>query len=125
MKVFSEYLSQIEEPMHRARMQEILSWVAGRFPDLKPRIAWKQPMFTDHGTYIIGFGVSKNHIAVAPEKQCLGKFAEEIERAGYAHSKELLRIKWDNQIDYELLRRMIEHNISDKAGYTLFWRKPD
>ena len=24
-------------------------------------------MFTDHGTYIIGFSVSKKHLAVAPE----------------------------------------------------------
>ncbi|MCQ4950818.1 hypothetical protein NE646_14380, partial [Bittarella massiliensis] len=38
------------------------------FPDLTPKIAWNQPMFTDHGTFIIGFSAAKAHLAVAPER---------------------------------------------------------
>jgi uncharacterized protein YdhG (YjbR/CyaY superfamily) len=34
---------------------------------LKEEIKWNQPMFSDHGTFIIGFSIAKEHIAVAPE----------------------------------------------------------
>lgn len=34
MEVFAEYLARIDNPQHRARMEEILSWVSKRFPNL-------------------------------------------------------------------------------------------
>lgn len=36
---------------------------------------------------------------------------------------ELVRIRWDSQVDYSLLENMIEFNIVDKADYSAFWRK--
>lgn len=35
-------------------MAEVLDWVAEHYPELELRIAWNQPLFTHHGTYIIG-----------------------------------------------------------------------
>lgn len=69
MEVFGEYLNGIGHPDHRERMEEMLGWVAGTFPDLEPVIKWNQPMFTDHGTYIIGFSVAKNHLSVRPSRR--------------------------------------------------------
>ena len=123
MKVFEDFLAHIDNPQHRARTEEVLDWVTQKFPNLETRIAWNQPMFTDHGTFIIGFSVSKNHLAVAPEKAGIARFSEEILRAGYDHTKELVRIRWDGPVDYPLLERMIEFNILDKAECTTFWRK--
>jgi uncharacterized protein len=123
MELFSEYLSGIDHPQNRARTKEVLAWVSGRFPKLLPKIAWNQPMFTDHGTFIIGFSVSKQHLAVAPEKAGITRFSDDIARAGYEHTKELLRIRWDLPVDYALLEEMIEYNILDKAECTSFWRK--
>ena len=40
---------------------------AEKFPQLKEENKWNQPMFNDHGTFIIGFSIAKGHIAVAPE----------------------------------------------------------
>jgi uncharacterized protein YdhG (YjbR/CyaY superfamily) len=45
-------------------------------------------MFTDHGTFIIGFSVAKHHLAEKPE-------FDKIVKAGYDHTKELVRIRWD------------------------------
>ncbi len=123
MEDFAEFFAGIDNPQHRARTEEVLGWVARRFPNLATKIAWNQPMFTDHGTFIIGFSVSKNHLAVAPEKAGIARFSEEIVQAGYDHTKELVRIRWDGPVDYSLLEKMIEFNIQDKAGYTTFWRK--
>lgn len=123
MEVFAEYLARIDNPQHRARMEEILGWVSKRFPNLVPRIAWNQPMFTDHGTFIIGFSVAKHHLAVAPERAGINHFSDEIVQAGYDHSLELVRIKWDSPVDFSLLEKMIKFNILDKADYSTFWRK--
>ncbi|WP_317765313.1 iron chaperone [Pediococcus ethanolidurans] len=68
MNTFAEFISAIEDPKHRARVEEVLTWVSETFPQLKTRIAWNQPMFTDHGTFIVGFSISKKHMAFTPEE---------------------------------------------------------
>ncbi|MEK3699042.1 MULTISPECIES: iron chaperone [unclassified Paenibacillus] len=122
MEEFAEYLAKIDNPVHRAATEEVLAWVIQEFPQLTPKIAWNQPMFTDHGTYIIGFSVSKAHIAVAPEKAGMDHFADAIKQAGLDHTKLLVRMKWTSPVDYTILRQMIEYNIADKADCTTFWR---
>lgn len=123
MEVFAEYLANIDNPQHRDRMEEVLDWVSKKFPDLMPKIAWNQPMFTDHGTYIIGFSVSKHHLAVAPERAGIIHFSDEIVQAGYDHTKQLVRIKWESPVDFSLLEKMISFNILDKAYCSTFWRQ--
>ncbi len=123
MEVFADFLVHIDDPQHRARTEEVLGWVTQKFPNLLPKIAWNQPMFTDHDTFIIGFSVAKKHLAVAPERAGIIRFSDEIEQAGYEHTKELVRFPWDRPINYALLEKMIEFNILDKAGCATFWRK--
>ena len=123
MEVFEEFLARIDNPDHRYRAEEVLGWVAEKFPNLMPVIKWNQPMFTDHGTYIIGFSVAKHHMAVAPESVVINHFSDEIVQAGYNHTKELIRFPWDKPFDFSLLEKMIKYNILDKADCTTFWRK--
>lgn len=123
MEVFAEYLEKIDNPLHRDRTEEVLTWVMNKFPNLVPKIAWNQPMFTDHDTYIIGFSISKQHLAVAPETVGINHFSEEIVQAGYDHTKQLVRIPWVSEVNYTLLEKMIEFNIFDKADCSTFWRK--
>lgn len=123
MEVFAEYLARIDNLGHRDRTEEILEWITKEYPNLVPKIAWNQPMFTDHGTFIIGFSVSKHHLAVAPEKAGINHFSDEIVKAGYDHTKELVRIRWDGPVDFSLLGKMIEFNITEKADCSTFWRK--
>ncbi|BFH66534.1 MAG: iron chaperone [Paenibacillus dendritiformis] len=123
MEVFADYLAQIDNPQHQARTEEVLAWITRRFPNLMPKIAWNQPMFTDHGTFIIGFSVARHHLAVAPERAGIIHFSDEIVQAGYDHTKQLVRIPWDSPVDFSLLEKMIEFNILDKADCSTFWRK--
>lgn len=122
MEAFAEYLERIDHPEHRARTEEVLNWVAAAYPSLEPKIAWNQPMFTDHGTFIIGFSVSKKHMAVAPEQAGMNHVASDIAQAGHDHTRELVRFKWEQEVDYALLEKMIEFNIADKADCKTFWR---
>ncbi len=123
MEVFEEYLAKIENLQHRERTEQVLTWVQNEFPNLVPKIAWNQPMFTDHGTFIIAFSVAKQHLAVAPEKTGIVRFSEEMKLVGYDHTKQLMRIPWVNSVDFSLLKKMIEFNIHDKADCSTFWRK--
>ncbi len=123
MEEFSEYLAKIENAQQRARAEEVLAWVAKRFPSLGRKIAWNQPMFTDHGTFIVGFSVSKHHMAVAPEVAAINHFSADIVEAGFEHSKQLIRLPWASPVDFDLLEKIIRFNISDKANCATFWRK--
>ncbi len=123
MDVFAEFLAKIDDPQRRARTEEIFRWVMATFPQLVPKIAWNQPMFTDHGTFIIGFSAAKQHLAVAPERAGIERFSQEIQQAGYDHTKELIRIRWDGPVDYSLLERLIAFNLLEKADCSTFWRK--
>ena len=122
-ETFAGFTARIEQERQRARTEEVLDWVIRRFPQLMPKIAWNQPMFTDHGTFIIGFSVSKHHLAAAPEKAAIERFSADIRQAGYDHSQQLLRIRWEQTVPFELLERIIRFNVEDKADCSSFWRK--
>ena len=123
MEVLLPYLLTIDDPLRRERMRQVLAWVLETFPNLAPKIAWNQPMFTHHGTYIAGFSAAKQHMAMAPESVTLERFAGDIETAGYSHTRQLIHFPWDRPVDYGLLARMIAYNIQDKADCATFWRK--
>ena len=78
MEVFTPYLEQIHDQDHRQRMERLLSHIHQQFPTLGMRIAWNQPMFTDHDSFIIAFSMAKAHIAVAPEHKAIVQFSREI-----------------------------------------------
>lgn len=122
MKDFQMFLDSMHEPDKRERMENILKYVKEKFPQLKEEIKWNQPMFSDHGTFIIGFSVAKGHIAVAPEAVVISLFEKEIEEAGYSHTQNMLRIKWTDKLDFDLLDKIIAYNIENKKGMTSFWR---
>lgn len=122
METFEEYLDSMGEPAHRNKMEEILTWIKNKYPNLGIRIAWNQPMFTDHGTYIIGFSHSKQHIAMSPEVKPIKEFQSVIEETGLSHTNNIIRIKWEDPIPYQLMQTLIDYNIEDKASYEKFWR---
>ncbi|MFC6323543.1 iron chaperone [Companilactobacillus baiquanensis] len=123
MDTFDEYIEGIDVDEHRDRVIEILTWVEKNFPNLDTRVAWNQPMFTDHGTFIIGFSVAKNHISIAPEGKVMEQFEEKLKLAEYSFGKKMFRIKFDQDVDFDLLKEIIEFNIEDKKECTTFWAK--
>ncbi|AZB41751.1 iron chaperone [Bacillus sp. FJAT-42376] len=123
MDVFTDYLAGIENSEHRSRTEEILSWISNQFPNLQPQIKWNTPMFTDHGTFILGIATAKQHLSVSPEEAGIAHFAGDISNAGYSFTKGLFRIPWNKPVNYELLEKVIAFNIQEKADYTHFFRK--
>lgn len=124
METFSEYLAEIDEPAHRKRMEDVLAWVKDCFPQLKSEIKWNQLMFTDHGTFIIEFSIAKKHLAAALNMQRLLIYLQDdIVKAGYDYTKQLIRIPWNRLWTIRCLReKIIDSNMKDKADCTMFWR---
>lgn len=123
MANLNEFTEKISNPDQRQRLNDLFDWIKGSFPQLETVIKWNQPMFTDHGTFIIGFSVSKKHMSVAPETVTLAAFKEDIEKAGYEHTDNIFKITWAQEIDFALLKKIIDYNIQEKIDYTKFWRE--
>jgi len=123
MEAFDAFLAAIEDQENRKRMEEVFTWVHVTFSGLVPKIAWNQPMFTDHGTFIIAFSVAKGHFSVSPDVTAMKLFSEDIRKAGFTQTKNLFRIKWEMAVDYALLKKIIQFNIDDKKDCKTFWKK--
>ena len=117
-----EYLETIPDDDNRERMVDVLVWVGLTYPELELRIEWNQPMFTHHGTYIIGFSAASKHMAIAPERATMIRFEQVMRERGTDFSTMLARQPWDKPFDYELLDAFIQHQLAEKQDITSFWR---
>jgi uncharacterized protein YdhG (YjbR/CyaY superfamily) len=120
--IFKDFIEGIHDESNKNKLITIFEFIKNKFPNLTPRFAWNQPMFTDHGTFIIAFSVAKNHISVAPEAKAIQEFKKDIEKSQYECSSMIFRIKFAQETDLMLLERIIKFNIIDKAEHSKFWR---
>ena len=123
MQTFEEYLETLENMEHRDYLAEVLIWVEEKFPGLEKRIAWSQPNFVDHGTFIISFSYSKKNMVVSPEAAGVRKFSEELDKLGYGYGSMTIKFPWNRPMNYDLLEKIIRFNIEDKKDCETFWRK--
>lgn len=84
MKTFEDVLTKIKDERQREVMTEVLSWVRETYQQLVPAVKWSEPMFTNNGTFIIGFNAAKKYFAVAPEPATIKHFMDEILATGYS-----------------------------------------
>lgn len=123
MKVFESYLVKIKDEKNREIMEGLLSWVMTNYPMLDKKIAWNQPHFVHNNTFIIAFTHAKQHISVVPEYKAIEVFKEDIKKSNYQSTNFIYKMKWQNPIDYDLLKRIIDYNMEDKKGLDTYWRK--
>lgn len=123
MKVFEPYLVKIKDEKNREIMEGLLSWVMTNYPMLDKKIAWNQPHFVHNNTFIIAFTHAKQHISVVPEYKAIEVFKEDIKKSNYQSTNFIYKMKWQNPIDYDLLKRIIDYNMEDKKGLNTYWRK--
>ncbi|MGO2082207.1 iron chaperone [Vagococcus sp.] len=122
MSFFNNYLDTLTDSLQKEKMETLLQWISLNFPQLEPRIAWKQPMFTHHETYIIGFSVAKKHLAIAPEKKTILLFEEQIKNYHFSYTQQLIRVPLTSELPFELLTELIDYNLEDKKECQTFWR---
>ncbi len=121
MDTFNDYLDTVINTEHRVKLETLFAWISSEFPSLKQHIGWNQPMFTDHGTFIIGFSSAKAHFSVSPDEIPMAHFKNAIDKAGFSQTPRLFRIKWTDELPYDLLKTIITYNIENKKETTTFW----
>ena len=122
IKTLDEYVATIHDDDNRARMVDVLVWVGLTYPALELRIAGNQPMFTHHGTYIIGFSAASTHMAMAPERATMIRFEQVMRERGTDFGTMLTHQPWTKPFDHELLDAFIQHQLAEKRDVTSFWR---
>ena len=122
MSEFNLFINEIENEEHREKLKDLLEWIETQYSDLKPVVKWNQPMYTYNETFIIAFSKAKQHFSIMPEAACLKQFKKRVTNGGYTQTENLFRIKWNQEIDYDLIGDMIKLNMEEKKDYTKFWR---
>lgn len=115
------FIKKINNEEKETRFKELIEWIIEKFPELLLEFKWNQPMFIEKGTYIIGFSVSKKHIALGLESFAIEELTDRITNAGFSHSKMIVQFPWEKPIDYQLLDLIITHVRARKSGVTSFW----
>ncbi|MBT2831438.1 iron chaperone [Staphylococcus coagulans] len=125
METLDDFLETIDKEAHREKLKNVLQTILENYPELTMEIKWNQPMllYKDNGSFILGFSKAKPHFAISPEKYTLDTFADDIKDAGYQMTKMFLKIKWTDEVNYDLLYRIIDFNIKDKKDSSSFWRR--
>lgn len=117
-----EFLASIDDPINAQKISDLLDWIKTTFPSTALRIAWNQPMVTDHDTFVIGFSAAKNHFSVAVETNIFETYLDQIKAAGYKANKKTFQIQWSQEINLKLLQTLIAAEIEDKKDVTSFWK---
>ena len=122
MSEFNLFINEIENEEHREKLKHLFERIETQYSDLKPVVKWNQPMYTYNETFIIAFSKAKQHFSIMPEAACLKQFKKRVTNGGYTQTENLFRIKWNQEIDYDLIGDMIKLNMEEKKDYTKFWR---
>lgn len=120
--LFDEYLLKVGNAEHEDKVETVFDWIESEFPQLKPDVKWGTPLYTDQGTFIIGVKPAKNHFSINPEAKGIQVFSDRIKASGYTHAGMTYKIKYSDEVDYKLLKDIIEYNIEDKKYHDKFWR---
>lgn len=120
--VFKPYVEKIEYEAGREKVREVYRWIESEFPELKREVKWSTPLYSHHGTFIVGVKPAKKHFSINPEPKGIEVFSSKIKHAGYSHEKMTYKIKYSDEVDYGLLKEIIEYNIEDKKDAGKFWR---
>lgn len=115
-----EYLSKCTL-VQKEKLESIFDWMLKEFPELHIEMKWNQPMFVLDKTFIISYSYASKHISAAPEKVILDKFSDKIKKAGYTHSKMLMKITNEQEVNFELLKEIVTACMDLKRGMDKFW----
>lgn len=116
-----EYLDSIADSDHRDEFNELLNWVHATWPQLVCEIKWNQPMFTDHGTFIIGFTALTNYVTVGSEPRAFEHAVPLIEQQHLKRGKKTFQIPYGRSDAWEVLEQIIDSTIADKRDVQTFW----
>lgn len=120
-EIFKPSLDKLGEEEKKA-ISKVYDWIEENYPDFEGQVKWSTPLYVKDGSFIIGVKPAKHHFSINPEPKGIEVFSDKIKAAGYSHEKMTFKIKYDQAVDYDLLKEIIDFNIEDKKDLGTFWR---
>lgn len=121
MTSFETIIEKINNEDHRAKYLSVIDWIKEEYPELLLAIKWSQPCFEKDGAFIISVTPFKAHMAVNLEKAGMKQFADTLDETDYSQTAMTFRIKWDQVVNYDLLKEMIDYQLEAKRDATTYW----
>lgn len=116
------YFDQVENIESRGKVVDLYNQLVAIDPDLSTLYAWNSPMIKYKESFNCGITVAKAHFTIAFDPEALEFFKERIIANGYGLNLKTFKIKYDQQIDFELLREMVLFSIALRQDATGFWK---
>ena len=76
--LFQPYLEKIEGEKNSTKVRRVYEWIEEEFPKLEPEVKWSTPLYSHHGTFIIGVKPAKNYFSINPEPKGIDVFSDKI-----------------------------------------------
>ena len=95
-------------PEGRAHLRRLRALLAAVAPDAMQVIKWGTPFFVEP-RFLFAFSAHKAHLGFAPSAEALEAFRKEL--AGHQTTKELLKVRYDEPLPEDLIRRIAEHRL--------------
>lgn len=119
----NEFLYKIVDEKQKLVLTDLFNKILIDYPFLKCEIKWNQPMFIMDKTFIIGFSCSKHHISISPEAIVIDLLNDEIIKNNYEMTKNIIKVKNDQEMNYDFIKMIIDFNVKDKVDCQTFFRK--
>lgn len=106
-----DYLAKVE-PDAAATVRSIFATITDAHPDLRPVIAWNQPMLRRGDDYVFGLSVQSKHILLGP----WGDDALDAARPlldGYKVNKKTVQVPLDWDVDAPILAAMVDRRLAE------------
>lgn len=116
------YFDQIEDSTNRQKVVNLYEQLLLIDPDLSPLYAWNNPMIKYKEAFNCGISVAKAHFTLAFDTEALDFFKERIIENGYGLNLKTFKIKYNQEIDFELLRDMVLFSIALRQNAKGFWK---
>ncbi len=114
------YFDKIESKENKDKIESLYFDIIAN-NNLKELYAWNQPMITYKDTFICAFSVAKNHFSIGLDQQTLEFFREEFAQNNYEQLKKGIKIKWDQEINKDLIDSAIKFTKKNKENAKGFW----
>ena len=114
MDKVNKWVNDLSDEIAKKKINEIISFIEINFKMIRFEIKWNQLMLVLNKTFIMDIAVYKKHISFAIEKYSMDKFKSEFIKNNIATSNLLFKINHSDQINYSLLKKVIDYNIEIK-----------
>lgn len=115
------YFDKIENDDDRVKVTNLYNELLKINENLAPIYAWNNPMIKYNEAFNCGISIAKSHFTVAFDVEALEFFKERISENGYKLNAKTFTIKYNQDIDFNLLKDMVLFSIELRKDAKGFW----